>query len=159
MDYSSPFSRYLNTNYAPSDDEANILRNLIGDHRAQTAALAQKINDAKRALATLQAQQERHHTFVREHTALLSPIRRVPNEILSLIFLACIEDTWSDQRAPSCISPLNPSNVISHVSRQWRTLALSTPRLWSSFNFGIPDLTFVGASRIGGRIALRSGRF
>ncbi|KAJ3535544.1 hypothetical protein NMY22_g6442 [Coprinellus aureogranulatus] len=139
MDDSCPFSQHLNTNYAPSDDEANILRNHISDHRAEIAALALKIHDATRALAALQAQQKRHERFVREHTALLSPIRRVPNEILSLIFLACVDDTPGP--APSSTSPLHPSNALSHVCVQWRALALSAPQLWSSLKFNIPDLT------------------
>ncbi|KAJ3508757.1 hypothetical protein NMY22_g16511 [Coprinellus aureogranulatus] len=71
MDDLRPFSQHLNTNYAPSDDEANIIRNHISDHRAEIAALALKIHDATRALAALQAQQKRHERFVREHTAFV----------------------------------------------------------------------------------------
>ncbi|KAE9405577.1 hypothetical protein BT96DRAFT_791989, partial [Gymnopus androsaceus JB14] len=62
---------------------------------------------------------------------ILSPIRRVPLEILSEIFeSACVQDDedgvfLSVRRAMRC------ALVITAVCSAWRKVALATPRIWS----------------------------
>ncbi|KAI6025536.1 hypothetical protein EDC04DRAFT_231833 [Pisolithus marmoratus] len=55
----------------------------------------------------------------------LSPIARLPNEILALIFLKAIQP-------PASNSALLSQLVISSVCRAWRTVALSTPEYWAT---------------------------
>ncbi|KAJ7589964.1 hypothetical protein C8J56DRAFT_587334 [Mycena floridula] len=65
--------------------------------------------------------------------ALLSPLRRFPNEMLSEIFLHyCSAETEHPARAPL---------LVAAVSRKWRQVALSTPALWTSISMTItrPD--------------------
>ncbi|KAJ7575114.1 hypothetical protein C8J56DRAFT_1064011 [Mycena floridula] len=52
--------------------------------------------------------------------AVLSPLRRLPTEILSEIFLLTIDDFY----------PFTPLSLL-RVSRRWHDVALSLPRLWA----------------------------
>ncbi|EKM75567.1 hypothetical protein AGABI1DRAFT_132106 [Agaricus bisporus var. burnettii JB137-S8] len=72
--------------------------------------------------------------FVREHRKLLSSwTRRVPPEILILIFLHCLDPVR-----------LSPPWYLSHICRYWRELALHTPQLWTR----IPLPTLLNRSRV-----------
>ncbi|KIM30836.1 hypothetical protein M408DRAFT_34889, partial [Serendipita vermifera MAFF 305830] len=50
--------------------------------------------------------------------AWLSPVRRLPAETLSKIFVFICEETWD--------APL----ILGAVCSQWRSILLSTPRAW-----------------------------
>ncbi len=62
--------------------------------------------------------------------ALTSPTRRLPPELLGQIFFECVSIGDLDNPNPTAY-PL----VLSHVSRRWRAIALSTPALWTTFAF------------------------
>jgi hypothetical protein len=73
-------------------------------------------------------------TYTYLHTALVAPIRRLPPEVLSEIFLR-----YKDEN--NVLHPLNRLNkaplLLGGVCSRWRTIALSTPRLWTSFALAI----------------------
>ncbi|KAK7051254.1 hypothetical protein VNI00_004754 [Paramarasmius palmivorus] len=79
----------------------------------------------------------------------LLPAHRVPNEILSEIFLFCSDRgcTWS--MLPSWILDkwLWGWILVTQVCQQWRMVALDTAILWSSPNFSHPDWAFVMLDR------------
>ncbi|KAJ6557566.1 hypothetical protein B0H19DRAFT_898910, partial [Mycena capillaripes] len=60
--------------------------------------------------------------------AVLSPLRRMPPEILGCIFLVTLPKTvdaaWSHTRTGS-------PWIFTRVSSRWREVAISTPSLWS----------------------------
>lgn len=72
-------------------------------------------------------------SFVEKHKTLISPIRRLPFEILQLIFIHSLNWEYDSTNLGSyrrrLISSL-PFNV-SQVCVRWREIALDTPRLWS----------------------------
>ncbi|KAK0224306.1 hypothetical protein IW262DRAFT_884313 [Armillaria fumosa] len=72
---------------------------------------------------------------------ILHPIRRLPTDVLSHIFLACV------QSPVECLFSLlhkDSTNLlegpwpISHVCRRWRDIAINTPRLWSCISLLFP---------------------
>ncbi|KAJ3537565.1 hypothetical protein NM688_g6666 [Phlebia brevispora] len=63
--------------------------------------------------------------FLRSSNALL-PIARIPAEVLGMIFVACAKREWFEHRTD------RSRLAISHVSYRWRSVALSTPDLWSN---------------------------
>jgi hypothetical protein len=87
----------------------------------------------------LTKRRDEHARFVEEHSALLSPIRRVPNDILSLIFLASLPRNSHFQKLTK-LSGIHPALVLSHVCRRWRHMSLSTPSLWSVINIDISQM-------------------
>lgn len=60
-----------------------------------------------------------------EHKALLSPVRSLAPELVAEIFLHCLPE---DPRPLISQAPL----LLCRVCSRWRSIALSTPRLWCS---------------------------
>ncbi|KIM30846.1 hypothetical protein M408DRAFT_21669 [Serendipita vermifera MAFF 305830] len=62
--------------------------------------------------------------------AWLAPIRRVPADVLSLVFIEVCQEDW---KAPK---------VLGIVCRHWREVLLNTPRAWACIHIG-PRSTYV----------------
>ncbi|KDQ65106.1 hypothetical protein JAAARDRAFT_28770 [Jaapia argillacea MUCL 33604] len=74
------------------------------------------------------------------HQAIRAPILRLPVEVISEIFIACLPDrpAWYPHKKDTI-------HVVTHVCRRWRQIALSTPSLWCHF-------VIVRPSKVQGRI-------
>ncbi|KZV92871.1 hypothetical protein EXIGLDRAFT_717839 [Exidia glandulosa HHB12029] len=143
----------LDPNRYAGPAEAAILRSDIAADDAARPALLQRaaqaltaLHDATTALRAAQeavdsAQKIYDHVgqleaSLEERTrvsrGLLHPIRRLPDEILSMIFLAdvgCLE-------GPRCDHPF----VVAAVCRRWRAVALCTPSLWATVSCDLPTV-------------------
>ncbi|EAU83389.2 hypothetical protein CC1G_09083 [Coprinopsis cinerea okayama7 len=115
----SPYSQLLDTNYAPNDDQVSDIRSLVKSLQEQLA----RLDDVPPILIHPDYRRQLRH-YINQHTALVSPIRRVPEDILREIFIATIP------RVPR-ISCQESPQILGWVCRRWRGIALSTPRLWS----------------------------
>ncbi|KAJ7745472.1 hypothetical protein DFH07DRAFT_17623 [Mycena maculata] len=62
-------------------------------------------------------------------SALSFPVLTLPTEITTEIFTCCLPKTPRDPR--SCDAPL----LLTRICQQWRDIALSTPRLWTTVSF------------------------
>ncbi|KAF9018411.1 hypothetical protein BDZ89DRAFT_350718 [Hymenopellis radicata] len=121
--------RLRTTNEPPSEDEADYVHNTvlcaIQDDTDNVDARLVELQSAANALI-----QERNRLvqYANGFKLLLSPIRRLPPELLMEIFQhACARHGWLHffHRA-------HMHWVIPQVCRKWRTIALSCPPLWSS---------------------------
>ncbi|KAJ7439218.1 hypothetical protein FB451DRAFT_1570050 [Mycena latifolia] len=117
MIVNSTFASKLNTNYVPSDAEVEQIRNevmnkLIAEH------------------AALEAE-------IKEHNVLLSPIRRIPQNILERIFVACLPTTHN-----AIISAREAPLLLGHICSYWRSVAHSMPVLWTSIYIPWASLFF-----------------
>jgi hypothetical protein len=59
------------------------------------------------------------------HKGLVSPLRKLPTEILSLIFIYCLPED-SHLSLTQSTAPV----LLTRICRQWREVALDMPRLW-----------------------------
>ncbi|KAL0960498.1 hypothetical protein HGRIS_005536 [Hohenbuehelia grisea] len=88
----------------------------------ESIAVLQRRLDALRLLRSERMQ------YVEAHKAIVSPIRRLPPEILRLIYKNIL------QYIPITIDPahlrLSPQWALTHVSSFWRAVAVSTSELW-----------------------------
>ncbi|PBK73264.1 hypothetical protein ARMSODRAFT_1001402 [Armillaria solidipes] len=124
--------------------------------KAQIVAVSQKIE-------ALGEEHARVTEAFRERRDLLSPVRRLPPEVLNHIFLNTID--FPVPRTPIVhnavkeeaieISPNWEFNAtesslwsITGVSTKWRSVSLSSPRLWSYVNIMITDSNFADYSYI-----------
>ncbi|KAJ7617213.1 hypothetical protein FB45DRAFT_727525, partial [Roridomyces roridus] len=123
----SPFSSILHTSAVPSHAECQQIKDLLRVPRQEMARLQHLIDEAT------QRKDELQH-FVDAHTALLSSARRLPDDILREIFLACLSPTGN----PAFCTDQSPL-LVSQISSAWRRVALSTPRLWASMHIAVPD--------------------
>ena len=84
--------------------------------------------------------------------AILSPIKKVPGEVMSIIFECCVlpfaPETFMDvdELRPRYRRPVAPPLVLSQVCRSWRDLALSLPKLWSNIEACITQGPYMGIS-------------
>ncbi|KAK0431411.1 hypothetical protein EV421DRAFT_170772 [Armillaria borealis] len=97
---------------------------------------------------TLHQQHARISEAIRERRRILSPVRRLPSEILHRIFLDTIDFPvhhtqsgfnnihWNFHPTESSLWS------ITGVSKRWRDVALTSPKLWSFVNISITDEAF-----------------
>ncbi|KAK7025917.1 hypothetical protein R3P38DRAFT_2892539 [Favolaschia claudopus] len=118
----SPFHEVLNTNYVPNDAEIELIGAHLAPHDAELSRL-------ESIIAALAIQRDRVLNYVAPHRALTSKGRRIPQDILEQIFLACLP-THRNALMHSTEPPL----VLARVCSSWRFIAFSTPKLWASLH-------------------------
>ncbi|KAJ8088271.1 hypothetical protein PM082_022343 [Marasmius tenuissimus] len=123
----SPVSKVFNTNYTPSDAERHQINAILVDPFARLRVIEEE-------MSKLSVEREQIRSYIHDHTALLSPFRRVPEDIYREIFMHCLPR--ADFISPSTgHAPL----LLTAVCRQWRAIAVSMPKLWSSIRVaGVP---------------------
>ncbi|KAG8724946.1 hypothetical protein FRC09_011535 [Ceratobasidium sp. 395] len=100
----------------------SILAKLVAETKAQVNALAAEKSSLEQRVASAKG--------------YLAPIRKLPADILADIFLLLLDS-----------DPLIPWKL-SSVNRQWRTTALTTPRLWSRIRIQPPAMPTGNALRL-----------
>ena len=130
-------------------DEAQARYNEIAARAEQERALfdaAERFRNEKRSQYT--AQEE----AVSLHRGLLHPLRRVPDDILALVFMQSVSEAWNvafgeidfgleDAIAPKIAErrrrlPLD----LAAVCRRWRNVMLTTPGTWASIEIHTSDV-------------------
>ncbi|KAF8213950.1 hypothetical protein K438DRAFT_1802613 [Mycena galopus ATCC 62051] len=132
----SPFVNRLNTNYAPSDSELFEIRALLVAPAEELARIDAQINEMEITLGQLKEQRASLKRPIDAHRALISPIRRIPQDVLLEIFGACLPSEHN-----ALIDPAEAPLVLGRICRHWRSVAYSTPMLWSSIH--IPSLNYL----------------
>ncbi|KAJ7661090.1 hypothetical protein B0H17DRAFT_1259696, partial [Mycena rosella] len=142
----SPFSQYLNTNYAPSDLEVQDIQAHLVSHFLEASRLEALIQD-------LFAQREKTLAYIDAHQALISPARRLPREIVEEMFVACLP-THRNAVMSAKEAPL----VLARICSAWREIALSTPALWASLHLPLEYVLTRGMHSAVAEWLERSGR-
>ncbi|KAJ7044945.1 hypothetical protein C8F04DRAFT_1067120 [Mycena alexandri] len=109
----------LTSNNPPLDSDIPSIRAIIWDGETQVDALNEQIHNLQPTLAGLVQRRDRAAEHVRQHRAIVSPVRRLPPELLCEIFALSFNDK-------------GPPWHLGHICRSWRHTALSYPPLWSS---------------------------
>ncbi|KAJ7773839.1 hypothetical protein B0H16DRAFT_113382 [Mycena metata] len=109
--------------------------------------LAQIVKEARNAIEDMQREKDGLEETIVQTRAYLSPIRRMPGELLRELFLWCFEDH------PCC------AWVLSAVCSTWRRQALAIPRIWSKIRLftnqrSSPDTIRLWLERSGANVPL-----
>ena len=115
----TPFSHYLQSNQAPSEDETRELKALRANPLKEISIIDVEIKHLKRKRAHIQES-------VDNFNIILAPIRRLPMDVLGVIFSHCL----ATHRNP-VMSASEAPILLTQICRDWRSIALSIPRLWS----------------------------
>ncbi|KAJ6511784.1 hypothetical protein DFH09DRAFT_1434635 [Mycena vulgaris] len=142
----SPFAHHLNTNYVPSDLEVKQIQAHLLSHSLELSRLEALIQE-------LSVRRDKTADYINAHQALISPARRLPRDIVQEIFLACLP-THRNAGMSSRAVPL----VLARICSAWRTVALSTPALWSSLHLPLEYIFEHGLSAPVTDWLQRSGR-
>lgn len=110
----------------PSPSDIRHIQDLIADGEARLITL-------ERAKAQLDAQSDMVRADILSWKQVLCPMRRLPLELLSEIFLHVLGCHDSDDQ-----ELMDSLSSICQVSSFWRRLAIRTPRLWTKVFLSIP---------------------
>ncbi|KAI5891428.1 uncharacterized protein SCHCODRAFT_02581147 [Schizophyllum commune H4-8] len=108
--------------YAPTTQDVVLIQQAADDLPPLVDMVDQEIQKLVDLKYAIQKQKEMHG-------ALVAPYRRLPREILSMIFVLALPDGWYQQRIGKRVF-----NCLS-VCAAWRDIALRTPQLWTSVRF------------------------
>ncbi|KAJ3563402.1 hypothetical protein NP233_g8963 [Leucocoprinus birnbaumii] len=136
----------LRTNYHPvSASDLSRIHSSLDLAQKSLAYLDSDIAHVEQVLSNLLTKRQSLHRSIASQRSLLSPIRRLPNELLSEIFLS---------RAPFCgngdgdvglsasFTDLQTDSLwtITQVCSLWRTVAQWTPCLWNTLLIDLSSL-------------------
>ncbi|KAJ7483566.1 hypothetical protein FB451DRAFT_1364454 [Mycena latifolia] len=118
------------TNEPPGDSDLPFIHSVVSTAGARLAVLDKDISQLRDRLKQLEEEHASLLAYHTQNTAILSPLRRMPPEVLTEIF------AWT---LPSVAQALNRSNfdlagspwVLTHISSRWRAISISSPSLWS----------------------------
>ncbi|KAI4521791.1 hypothetical protein K525DRAFT_200370 [Schizophyllum commune Loenen D] len=115
-------ARLHRTPFVPAEQDSIVMRDM-----------AQKLRDLGDEIDVqiqkLRWQRSAIYAQLQMHDALISPHRRLPPEIWSEIFCLALPDDWEHK------SVSRRALHLAHVCVMWRSIALSTPRLWTTLVF------------------------
>jgi hypothetical protein len=114
---SSPFASRLNSNSVATNSEIQTLLEL-----PTSCPEKQELRNEQSALLSIS-----------KHRVLISPIRKLPLEILQEIFIACLPSANNP-----VMSSLEPPILLTQICSFWRNVAHTTPQLWKSIHIVIP---------------------
>ncbi|KAK0218443.1 hypothetical protein EDD85DRAFT_354208 [Armillaria nabsnona] len=125
----SRIDELLKSNNPPLQTERVQLESVIGECHGFLVGLQERIAQTRAALEVLLDEERRIERTIESCKTIVRPIRRIPEDIVREIFLTCfgIEGEGKDSLDRN-FTPL----ILSQVCRDWRSIALSTSRLWSS---------------------------
>ncbi|KAJ7350815.1 hypothetical protein DFH08DRAFT_777107 [Mycena albidolilacea] len=127
------------------------------DLRARLAQVNESILELKLRLKVLE---DTRKSILRQLDDVVYPVLTLPHDITSSIFLHCLPADTSSAAKKGPNSTRAPLLLLP-VCRTWRDIALSTPRLWASFQLNLFDISDrVGESELEKIIAgwfLRAG--
>ncbi|KAJ7762552.1 hypothetical protein B0H16DRAFT_1529192 [Mycena metata] len=111
----------LGTNYCPTDEEILEIRALIVERRYRLSQLDIQIRDLQKVVDDLR--QERDDF-----------IRRLPHDVVQEIFVACLPTHRN------CVmSAVEAPVLLGRICSSWRSISLSTPRLWARLHIVEPS--------------------
>ncbi|KAJ7812044.1 hypothetical protein B0H14DRAFT_3753981 [Mycena olivaceomarginata] len=139
----SPIPRdILDTNNPPAESNHPALRAFVSCGSAHRAHLNATIAALKAELTKLLEERKSLDAEIWKHEGALSPLRRMPVEIISLIFKFA---------APFRSSVMNFQEgpwTLSAVCSRWRNIALSQPSLWTDFALNFVESPYTAWRRL-----------
>ncbi|KAJ7597760.1 hypothetical protein C8J56DRAFT_920886 [Mycena floridula] len=113
-------------NATPSDEQLHSVRITFPKAIAELSRLNALITDITRSRDEL-------NSYIFGCNSILSPIRRLPPEMLQEIFMHCLPGS-STTSVTSREAPL----LLGRVCKTWREISISTPTLWSDIKISLP---------------------
>ncbi|EEB88865.1 hypothetical protein MPER_13110 [Moniliophthora perniciosa FA553] len=131
----------LRANRLPSEYEiARTRRAIIVEERELERYQTASVRLGAPGAVTLMAKWADLKRRIEARRSWLSPVRRLPPEILEAIFSLCVPAACSLIVADSGRHITSPPSILSRVSAYWRAVVTSRPTLWSSISVEVYQL-------------------
>ncbi|KAF8894708.1 hypothetical protein BD779DRAFT_1669178 [Infundibulicybe gibba] len=131
----SIFTHLFTSNIVPTDIEVKRIKSLTVKTAADVKALEAEISRTQAHLQELICRREQLRGTMVAYETLVSPVRRMPPEVLQNIFVHCLP-----RRYPVMHKSEAPV-LLTQICSGWRNVALHTPELWSSLHIVCPCFT------------------
>lgn len=118
------------SNLIPSEDHYNLIQDLLYEKEDEIDAIQDEIFHLEEQIEALRAKNRAAKRRARKYRGVLSPLRSLPPELLSEIFLRTPDP---DELSTAFITVFPIPLPLLHVCRKWRNVALTTPGLWNIF--------------------------
>ena len=120
------FSLYLQSNQAPSEDETREIKALRARPLKEISIIDVDIKKIQHMLNSLERKRALIQASIEDFNIVLAPVRRLSADVLGVIFSYCL----ATHRNP-ILSASEAPILLTHICREWRSVALSNPQLWS----------------------------
>ncbi|KAJ7474175.1 hypothetical protein FB451DRAFT_1466735 [Mycena latifolia] len=120
---------FIQSNEPPSEPQALHVRQILDDTLSSLSELEEEVSKVVLSLLKLEKERRLRSEYAATLKGVLSPIRRIPSEILAEIFLLC-RDNSLDTFQYSVADPRQAPMLLGHVSSRWRQVSHSSTRLW-----------------------------
>ena len=128
----TPFAHYLQSNQAPTEDETRELKTLRANPLEEISIIDVEIGQVEAILNSLKRKRAHIQDCIDDFSTILAPVRRLPLDVLSVIFGHCL----ATHRNPVMRASEAPI-LLTQICRDWRSIARSIPRLWSRLHIPI----------------------
>ncbi|KAJ7465295.1 hypothetical protein FB451DRAFT_433857 [Mycena latifolia] len=124
---------YANTNdpTPPPDIDRTHIYQLVNEETVALTSLDAEIAELRTRLKVLTSLRNTRREIVKKLRTITSPLRLLPPEILSLIFMECprAEVTETIKNPSPRLAPL----LLVQICSRWRQIAMDTSALWTEF--------------------------
>ncbi|KAF9523299.1 hypothetical protein CPB83DRAFT_863028 [Crepidotus variabilis] len=127
----------LYTNYIPSIPQITEIKQYVAEVRQKISLFDDRAAELEAALQELYTKRSQLSEIATAHAALISPVRRLPPEILQLIFVFCLSSTRN-----AVMHASEAPVLLGRVCSEWRRISLATPEVWSSLHIVPPNVNF-----------------
>ncbi|KAJ7157401.1 hypothetical protein C8R46DRAFT_959405 [Mycena filopes] len=122
----------LTTNTPPSDTEIVHIQGVVEDAQIHLHNLDNSIRDLEVLLTKLRGDHKKAKEDIHRGRAILSIVRRLPDDILAEIFALTLPDP--PRRLPTSRCPW----LLGRVCSRWRAVSISLSSLWSNIESNLP---------------------
>ncbi|KAJ7696389.1 hypothetical protein B0H14DRAFT_804714 [Mycena olivaceomarginata] len=135
------FHNLFTSNDVPLESETSSIRDIISDGQDQIDTLNVRIAKMEAAITRLTQRRDAIGEHVRQHRVILSPVRRVPPELICEILALSVSGDDDEEPTESDTPPLHIRQIcglnkppwhLGHICGSWRRTVLGCPTLWSS---------------------------
>ncbi|KAJ6485566.1 hypothetical protein C8R45DRAFT_997036 [Mycena sanguinolenta] len=122
----------LTTNEPPEDSDVVFIQSVVSKADARLAYLEDEISKLRVQLKRFEEERQSLTVYRARNKAILSPVRRIPPEILGDIFWWTLPPIRDDSNlARSRFDFRNSPWLLTHISPRWRAISFATSSLWS----------------------------
>ncbi|PPQ68905.1 hypothetical protein CVT26_001844 [Gymnopilus dilepis] len=127
----------LNSNYVPSLPEVLEIKHYVNVVDEKLVGFDEEIAELAARLEELNNKRARVQEVRDAHQALISPVRRLPPEVLQMIFVWCLP-----QNRNAVMHATEAPVLLGRICSEWRRISLSTPEVWSTLHIVPPNVNF-----------------
>ncbi|KIM36882.1 hypothetical protein M413DRAFT_77600, partial [Hebeloma cylindrosporum] len=133
MSLKPEFAALLRNNDIPSESAIREVKEALKTPFNELREIEVEIQRLCDLVETLKIERQGVQRRIDDYNVILSPVRRLPVDVLHEIFFRCLPT----HRNPTMQLSEAPV-LLTRICSSWRAIALSSPRIWSKIHIPLP---------------------